>query len=62
MNQVPLYILFKRLQRADGTSAALEITYATFYAFNWAYHIGCCWPFCFGAGAHDGDWEHFIVR
>ena len=62
MNQVPLYVLFKRIQRADGAIGALEITYATFYAFNGPYSIGCCPPFCFEAGAHDGDWEHFTVR
>ena len=62
VNQVPLYVLFKRVQRADGSICALEITYATFYAFNGPYSIGCCQPFCFEAGAHDGDWEHFTVR
>ena len=59
---MPLYVLFKRVQRADGSTCALEITYATFYAFNGPYSIGCCQPFCFEAGAHDGDWEHFTVR
>ena len=60
INDTPLYANVKLVQQPNGSAAALEINYLTFYAHNGWYNVGYLglWK----VGAHDGDWEHLTVR
>lgn len=60
INDTPLYANVKRVVNKDGTLAAIEINYLTFYAHNGHYDVG--YIGLFKVGAHDGDWEHITVR